>query len=355
MVNKFNTFVRLPWVALCRALLCLAVVSVLVLTNMVNAFAYSFPDGSVQGLPQNLVVMDENGHSPNSENGELYIYIDSMLPGEVYTKDITVSNFRDDAVYTVRMRATPNYTRGNIDLINEVECKLYLDDSLIYQGRVDGDGTPNMQTNGIRLGDKYEVNESRKLHAEFVWNITDETSELMATYAGEDSGYYGEISFNWIFSAEVILPGSGTSSGLAMVNTPMSNTGENTGNVPGHPQDEPASPALPNEEDVSNTPDTDIENDNSITPIVSDSTEDVPNIDKQTQTYKKIDKLITNVVGKLPFIPEDVKTGYQSEIVFYTKVLAVTAVVALGILAAIVCKCRKLKRLKCLDELDSRA
>jgi hypothetical protein len=159
------------------------ILTILLLAMPVYGDVHQLPNGSVQGLPQNLIVMDEDGNSP--KDGQLYIYIPNMLPQEVYTKDVTIMNARDDAVYSIYMTATPNYNGGDIDLLNETQCKLYLDDKLIYQGLVNGDGTPNMQTEGIDLGGVYQSGESRKLHAEFVWDISDETQKFVDEYNDE--------------------------------------------------------------------------------------------------------------------------------------------------------------------------
>jgi hypothetical protein len=51
-------------------------------------------------------------------------------------------------------------------------------------------------------------------------------------------------------------------------------------------------------------------------------------------------------VNKLPFIPDDVKTGYHSQIVFYTKVAAGAFGLAVVLCALLAVKLAKLKKLK---------
>ena len=167
-----------------------------------TVFADVLPDGSVQGLPQNLIVFDQDGNSV-SASGDYYVHIEDMQPRVLYTKDITVMNLRNDAVYRVYMSAAPDHTEGDIDLEGEVHTELYLDGELIYSGGVNGDGTPNMQLEPIDLGGIYKSNESRKLHAEFIWNITDETETFILGESKQDKEAFGAVDFRWIFTAQV--------------------------------------------------------------------------------------------------------------------------------------------------------
>lgn len=301
----------------------------------VSVFAeIKMPEGFVKGLPENLIAMDENGYSPDPENGEIYVYIPDMKSGELYTKDISLMNLRDDAQYNIYMTATPNYTKGNVDMLNETQCRLYLDNELIYEGLVNGDGTPNMQQNGLDLGGLYKSGVSRKLHAEFIWNWSGKT-----TYELEDkNSYYGEVSFYWTFYAQIPRPTN-------------SNGGGGGGKV-----------IRDNQSDSSNTPNDQTDTDNTENPnrhVNNTENLDNPsgavNSDKPAEIKEDVipDKpesdepdIIEKVVNKLPFIPEDVKTGYHSEIVFYTKILIAAFSGALVILLLIVCKILKLKRLK---------
>jgi hypothetical protein len=305
------------------------------------------PDGSVQGLPQNIIVMDDEGHSP--EDGELYIYLPNMLPGEKYTKDVTISNVRDDAVYSIFMKATPNYNGGDVDLLNETECKLYLDDKLIYQGLVNGDGTPNMQDEGIDLGGVYQSGETRTLHAEFVWNITDETQDFVDKYNDELKDYYGIVSFNWIFYAQVgnettsrTDRGGGGGSGSHIHHDTSTEliTTEPNGTLDIIIPDSPIEPSEPsNPSDTGDTADTERD-------ISESVTSDLPDTISDSDSTSTVDRIIDDVIDNVPFIPEDVKTGYHSELVMYTKIAVVAFAAAVIIAIAIAFKVRKLRRLK---------
>ncbi len=354
------------------------IISLLFMVNSVCAVT-KLPDGAVKGLPQNLLVLDEAGNSP--QDGELYIYIEDMMPREVYTKDITLMNARDDAVYSIYMTAENNYTSGEVDLLTETTCKLWLDDELIYEGRVDGVGTPNMHTNGIDLGGTFDKGETRKLHAEFCWNITDETEDMINTYSSKDKDYYGEVSFKWIFYASISTgtprnDGSGggssnrtdtstdkpTSSeetdddGVGTVeipNTPENgdadeSSGKNGGGSGGskgerdNPDDNTSGDMdkYHNDRDGDGIPD----DDEDITDEDGNPDDSVP-IDEITDG-KKGGGIIDKIVNKLPFVPKDVKTGYHSELVMYTKISLAAFGLAGLILIVLAYKGRKLKKLK---------
>ncbi len=306
---------------------------------LTNAYGYEFPEGSVQGLPQNLIVMDENGHSP--DDGELYIYIENMIPYEVYKKNITIMNARDDAVYAVYMAAEPNYNKGDIDLLGETLCRLYLDGSLIYEGLVNGDGEPNMRETPLDLGGVYNSGESRRLYAEFVWQPDfNEESDT-------DNAYHGEVSFNWIFSASVTEPTTGSPSkttsgggggGGGKIHKSEGNTNtasESETSLSVNPN--PSSPDIsePEEPDEPDEPEGPEEPDEPLTEAFTEET---------------TEGVIERLVGKIPIIPEDVKTGYKDELVLFVKGAVCAFGLAAVLLALIIHKSLKLKRHKSKGE-----
>jgi hypothetical protein len=353
------------------------IISLLFMVNCVCAET-KLPDGAVKGLPQNLLVLDEAGNSP--QDGELYIYIEDMMPREVYTKDITLMNARDDAIYSIYMTAENNYTSGEVDLLTETTCRLWLDDELIYEGRVDGVGTPNMHTNGIDLGGKFDTGETRKLHAEFCWNITDATEDMINKYSSEDKDYYGEVSFKWIFYA-LISDGTPRNDGsggggsnkkdttteepkdngednpktdddgigtIEIEDTPVGGDDSKTGD--GGSKGEDDNPIdnthkdmdkYHNDRDGDGIPDD--EEDGDYRDENGNPDDSVPN-DEITDGEKG--GIIDKIVNKLPFVPKDVKTGYHSELVLYTKISLAAFGLAGLILIVLAYKGRKLKKLK---------
>lgn len=320
----------------------LALLTVACITS--EAWGYTLPDGAVKGLPSNLIVMDENGNSPNE--GELYIEIENMIPYEVYTKDITVMNVRDDAQYSIYLMATPNYDEGDIDLLGETRCRLWLDDSLIYDGLVNGHGTPDIRNSGVDLGGVYKSGESRNLHAEFVWNATGNEEN------DNDNSYYGIVSFNWIFYAQISKPSNNRGGGggggyrdptkepsdeIETEKTIEVNTEEGKSEIPKNTENNNDDTGYDNDDKINEEPDKEDTN------IPADNSEE--SVDKDTDK-SVTDKIADKIVNELPFIPEDVKTGYYSELLFYVKLTVTAFGAALVLLAVIIYKMFKLKRLK---------
>jgi hypothetical protein len=303
-----------------------------------------------------------------------------MVPREVYTKDITVMNARDDEIYEILMKVEPNYTDGDIDLLGETNCKLYLDDKLIYDGLVNGDGKPNMQYDGVTLGGYFDSGETRHLRAEFVWNITEETENYMNMQSDKGEKTYGEVSFKWIFYASLTrhkghTVGGGGSSGGSEPTGSSSTSGGSSGDRD-EPKSEVTNPSGDSEQkgdDSEPTPD-----DSELTGDDSEPNEDGEISDAENQDEYDPDKnagddwdkyhsdkdasardgdkdgtnpdnpngLIEKVVNKLPFIPDDVKTGYHSQLVFYTKVVTGAFGLAVVLCVLLAVKLKKLRKLK---------
>ena len=185
----------------------------LICTASLTAFADELRAGTVAGLPEKLVVLDDNGNSV-SENGEYFFEVQDMVPGEKYTKNIQIMNLREDAGYKIYFNAQPMSKYGDIDLENECVLNLYLDDRLVYSGKVTGEGAPDVRDEPLSLG-KYGPGDSRVLRAEITWNATfseggsiDEGHrvydfngvKVVRPKTGK-THIEGEVIFKWIFTA----------------------------------------------------------------------------------------------------------------------------------------------------------
>ena len=170
--------------------------------------------GSVKGLPEKLVVLDDNGQSV-SENGEYFFSVEDMQQSEIYTKKIQIMNLREDAKYKITFRAQPIEHSGDFNLEDECRCDIYLDEDLVYTGKVTGEGTPDIRENAMSLG-VYKPGESHTMKVQVVWHGTDAGGHIdegarLVDYTGttvlrDPSGerhIEGEVKFRWIFYAEV--------------------------------------------------------------------------------------------------------------------------------------------------------
>lgn len=171
-----------------------AAVSLLsVMSIGLSANAVILENGSVKGIPEGLYVMDEDGKSI-SQNGEYCVDISKMRSGETYTKVLSIQNLIDTP-YTLTMSAAPISSEGNLDLEEYTNIKLYLDGELIYDGKVTGEGSVNMQNSPIDLGEVVS-GQSKELKAEIKWN-GDGLKEI------EGQEYLGRVDFKWIFEASI--------------------------------------------------------------------------------------------------------------------------------------------------------
>ena len=209
-----------------KKLIAILLAAVLLMSmSVMTAYADELRAGTVAGLPEKLVVLDDNGNSV-SENGEYFFEVQDMTPGELYTKNIQIMNLREDASYHIYFNAQPMAKYGDIDLEEECVLTLYLNERVVYQGKVTGDGVPDVRDEPLDLG-KYGPGESRVLRAEIVWNATfsqggaiDEGHRIYdfngVKVVREKTGkthIEGEVIFKWIFTAVGDAPPIDQSSG----------------------------------------------------------------------------------------------------------------------------------------------
>ena len=209
-----------------KKLIAILLAAVLLMSmSVMTAYADELRAGTVAGLPEKLVVLDDNGNSV-SENGEYFFEVQDMTPGENYVKNIQIMNLREDASYHIYFNAQPMAKYGDIDLEEECVLTLYLDERVVYQGKVTGDGVPDVRDEPLDLG-KYGPGESRVLRAEIVWNATfsqggaiDEGHRVYdfdgVKVVREKTGkthIEGEVIFKWIFTAVGDAPPVDQSSG----------------------------------------------------------------------------------------------------------------------------------------------
>ncbi|WP_430602370.1 hypothetical protein IGJ02_002708 [Enterococcus sp. DIV0724b] len=86
-----------------------------------------------QTLPPGVVIGDETGISATSE-GEYYVDLPNVLPGESYEKTITIRSMDVKEPFELGLLATPESTKGVIDFNKQVKLTLSLDGKKLYQG-----------------------------------------------------------------------------------------------------------------------------------------------------------------------------------------------------------------------------
>lgn len=142
---------------------------------------------NAEPLPNKFLIVDDNGISADTSNGEYYIKIDNMLPGEEYTNKIHLSNLSLDSNLNLYMRMEPVDSRGDIDLFELVTITLSIDNNEVYKGSPSGLGSIDMQNEVKEIGN-FKPGEEKFLYM---------TSMLNPSINGV---YNGDIDFKWIFS-----------------------------------------------------------------------------------------------------------------------------------------------------------
>lgn len=168
--------------------LCMCIISAVFSgTAVVNAAAINLPSGFLIG--------DQDGIHVDA-SGEYYIDARDLKPGDVIHTTLTIQNLAQNdktpegkVPYTLVMRTEPLTNSGPVDLLDEVSLTLKLDGETVYDGRVRGDGVPNMIEKALELGD-YAVGDRRIL------DITLTVSPEMKQYEE-----ISEADFKWVFYA----------------------------------------------------------------------------------------------------------------------------------------------------------
>ena len=148
-----------------------------------------------------------------------------MKAGETYTKKIQIMNLREDATYAIYFNAQPIDKSGEINLENECDCRIHMNDSLVYYGKVTGEGEPDIRDKALYLGD-YNPGDSRVMTVDITWvdagnngGAIDHGARVVdyngTSVVREESGkkhIEGETTFKWIFTASVTESSTHTTS-----------------------------------------------------------------------------------------------------------------------------------------------
>jgi hypothetical protein len=217
---------HLKFKKLCKSLASLSLAFVLLASSLLSAFADTLlPEGAVAGLPEKLTITDNDGCAANSDTGAYYFVVDDMSMNEVYTKNISIMNLREDKAYHIYFYAEPISSSGEIELEEECDATFTYAGSTIYKGKVTGEGTPNLSEEPIDLGIFYP-GQNRTLNCSIIWNGTSAGYDIDfgkrvidsngTTIVREPSGQtyiQGEVKFRWVFIAvldeEYIPPKTG--------------------------------------------------------------------------------------------------------------------------------------------------
>ncbi|MEO1768825.1 LPXTG cell wall anchor domain-containing protein [Candidatus Enterococcus ferrettii] len=139
-------------------------------------------------LPPGLVIGDSEGMYATSE-GDYYIDLMGILPGEVYEKEITIRGLDLEDPFSLGLLVEEVGSNGSIFWKEHITLTLILDEKEIYQGPILGDGSFDWSKTPLELGVcKYGTD--KLLLARFTMD---------AHLTNEDLREQSKLEFYWTF------------------------------------------------------------------------------------------------------------------------------------------------------------
>lgn len=106
---------------------------------------------AVNALPPGMVIGDSEGLYATSE-GEYYIDLVDLLPGEIYEKEITIRSLDLEEPFSLGLLVEEVESKGSIDWKEHIVVRLELDGEKIYDGPLLGDGSFDWTQTPLKLG-----------------------------------------------------------------------------------------------------------------------------------------------------------------------------------------------------------
>lgn len=143
---------------------------------------------AVKALPPGMVIGDSDGLYANSE-GEYYIDLENVLPGEVYEKEITIRSLDLEEPFSLGMLAEEVESSGSVDWKNHITLTLVLDGEEVYHGPLLGDSSRDWTKTPLELGVcKYGTDKILKA-----------TFKIDSALTNEDLREQSNLDFYWTF------------------------------------------------------------------------------------------------------------------------------------------------------------
>ena len=106
---------------------------------------------AAQALPPGMVIGDSDGVYATSE-GEYYVDLVDILPGDTYTKEITIRSLDLEEPFSLGLLVEEIDFTGSVNWKEHIIMTLTLDDEEIYRGPILGDGKTDWTKTPLELG-----------------------------------------------------------------------------------------------------------------------------------------------------------------------------------------------------------
>ena len=146
---------------------------------------------SAEKLPEGVVIGDNDGINAR-KNGEYFVQLKDIRPGQKWEKTISMMNMERDSSYTLAMQISPPIVSGPLDLSNEILMIIEYEGKILYDGPVSGiSKDKNFQTSRVDFG-TFNSGDSRALKV---------TYEMPDNYTNEDFSEKSKMENTWTFYA----------------------------------------------------------------------------------------------------------------------------------------------------------
>lgn len=145
-----------------------------ILMGCFSFFGFSMAGDAAKTLPPGMVIGDSEGVYATPE-GEYYIDLVNILPGETYEKEITIRSLDLEEPFSLGLSVEKGEQSGRIDWNEFITMTLTLDGEEIYQGPILGNGRSDWSKTPLALGVcKYGTDKILKAHFTIDSSLTNE-------------------------------------------------------------------------------------------------------------------------------------------------------------------------------------
>lgn len=197
-----------------------------VLIGLFCLLGHSVIGEAAKALPPGMVIGDSDGMYATSE-GEYYIDLVDILPGDTFEKEITIRSLDLEEPFSLGMLVQKEKQSGVIDWNDYITMTLILDGKEIYQGPLLGDGSFDWSKTPLELGVcKYGTDKLMKAQFTIDTKLTNE-------HYREDN----ILTFHWTFVGTKDQPTEPTTEPTSYSSTsPTTSSGSSTPTSPSSQQ-----------------------------------------------------------------------------------------------------------------------
>lgn len=155
-----------------------------------SIFCFPYVIHAAEALPSGLVIGDNQGLYATSE-GEYYIDLDDVRPGDHYRKEITIRSLDIKEPFELGLLVSKKSATGSLDWNQHITVRLLLDGTQVYEGPLLGNGQFDWTKTPLELG-TCSFGTDKLLIAEF---------EIDSKLTTDDLNESSELYFEWTFVA----------------------------------------------------------------------------------------------------------------------------------------------------------